>query len=86
MVIFVFRFKMCGNSYFIVFFEHQPKLPKKAPKKAKTFHILQNTGYLKKNVCCNPAVDQRLVFLNLCFLENIDVEQKQNLKSEQKQR
>ena len=42
-----------------------------------TFHILQNTGSKKKNFCCNPPFDQKLVF-STCFLEakNIDVEQK----------
>ena len=50
-----------------------------------TFHILQNTGYKKKKLCCNPPLDQTLVFSNL-KKKSIDVEQKQNLKSGKKQR
>ena len=57
-------------------------MAQKCKKKTITFHILQNTS-LKKALCCNPRLDQKLVFLNLHFLEkkNIDVEQKENSKS-----
>ena len=27
-----------------------------------TFHILQNTGYFKETLCCNPPLDPKLVF------------------------
>ena len=50
-------------------------------KKTITFHILQNTGDIKKTLCCNPPLDPKLVFLTCFFERDIDVEQKQNVKS-----
>ena len=48
-----------------------------APKKPTTFHILQSTSY-KNPFCCNPPLDQKLVFLK----ETLMLNTKQNEKSE----
>ena len=73
---------MCWNTYFIVFFEHQPKIAKKWPQKETiTFDILQNTGWKKqkKNVLLQLPFWPKNVFLSslfwnqkpLCWTENI---------------
>ena len=63
---------------FIVFLEKQPKFcPKKNQKKTITFHILQNTGSLKKNVMLQPPFWPKIGVFELGFFEtkNNDVEQ-----------
>ena len=59
--------KMCWNTYFIVFFQHQPKFGQKRGKqKTITFHILQNTSY-KKNVLLQlPFWPKIGVFFSTC--------------------
>ena len=69
--------KMCWNTYVIVFLNINQMCPKMGFPKTITFQILQNTGY-KKPFCCNPQLDQKCVCFNLSFLKdkNIDVDQK----------
>ena len=72
---------MCWNTYFIVFFSNinQNLAQKGAKKKTITFHILQNTGYLKKTVLLQlpfwPKIDVfQLAFFNQkhwCWTKNI---------------
>ena len=51
------------------------------PPKNDNFSHFENTGY-KKMFCCNPQIHQKLVFFNLSFLKdkNIDVEQTTQLR------
>ena len=60
--------KMCWNTYFIVFFEHQPKFAKNGPKNDNFSHFAKHR-FIKTPFCCNPPCDQKLVFLNLGFLK-----------------
>ena len=76
---------MCWNTFFIVFFSNiNQNLPQKmATKKTITFHILQNTGWLKKPFCCNPPFHQKLLFFNLGLLKpkTLMLNNKHSLKS-----
>ena len=54
---------------FTVFLKINKKLAKKCPQKTITFHILQNTSELNKTLCCDPPLDQTLVFVIAFFKE-----------------
>ena len=69
---FFFKFlllKMCRNTYFIVLFEHQPKLGKKRGKKNDNFSHFAKHRLLKKPFCCNTPFHQKIVFFKLFVLK-----------------
>ena len=71
---------MCWSTYFIVFCEHQPKF---TPPPQKKVHVLQSTGSYKKTVLLQPPSWPKIGVFQLVFsgTNNIDAEQKHNLKS-----
>ena len=48
--------------------------------KTITFNILKTQVIKKKTFCCDPPLDQKLVFLSCLLKKNIDVEQETQLK------
>ena len=73
---------MCRNTYFIGFFEEQPKFAKKCPPQNDNFSQFAKHRFItKKTFVATPLLPKIGVF-QLGFFEtkNIDVEQKHNLK------
>ena len=74
---------MCWNTcVYSIFWTSTKNCPQNGPQKTINFHILQNTGSLR-NVLLQPPSWPKIVVFQLVFFEtqNIDVEQKHNLKS-----
>ena len=77
---------MCWNTYFIVFFEHQPKIAKKMAKNDNFWHFAKHRMIKKKPFCCNPPFDQKMSFFFFKFFvwkpKTFMLNRKHNLKSE----
>ena len=64
----LFYLKMCWNTYFCSAFGTSTKIwQQNGPKRTITFHVLQNIGYWKSPLCCNPLFDQK----NVCVCFNL---------------
>ena len=70
---------------FIVFFENNQKFAKKKPKNDNFSHFAKHRFIKKKTLCCNPPLDQKLVFFNVGFSKpkTMMLNKKHNSKSGQ---
>ena len=65
----LFAFKNVLKYLFYSAFEHQPKFaPKRAPQNDNFSHFAKH-GLKKKNFCCNPPLDQKVVFFKMFVLK-----------------
>ena len=60
---------MCWNTYFILFFEHHPKLDPKRAKKNDNFWHFAKHRFIKKTFVATPLLTKQLCFLKLFVLK-----------------
>ena len=73
---------MCWNTYFIVFFEHQPKIAKKWQKNDNFWHFAKHR-LIKNTVLLQPPCWPKVLFFELFVLKpkTLMLNKKHNLKS-----